>query len=291
MSGDITCVINAHREGNVLFPTIKSVNRAVAYAVECGLEVETIVILDNPDEQTRAIVLKEFENPNSIHEVQFKDLAYSRNYAVANAKGKYTAFLDGDDLWTRAWLVDSFLMAEKLEVPAVLHPEYNIFFGDETSHLFHHVDMDAQDFEIESLYRMNYWTALSFARTDIYQRHPYTKNIIMDGFGYEDWTWNYETILEGIKHKVVPGTVHYIRKGRPEDSLLAQTNKLNAIPRILDIYRALPAMTQYSIDDVKTVHAEQELIADTDERLIDNDRELQTNLRGKLVLDSDEQAA
>lgn len=241
MLNDISCVINAHREGNVLFPTIVSVKRAVEYAISCGLKVDIHVVMDNSDDTTKEIVLKEAEDtaqPMLAHDVDYRDLAFSRNFAATQSTGKYTAFVDGDDLWSRTWLVDSFVMAERCNEPMVLHPEYNIFFGDETSHVFNHVDMDDQDFEIESLYRMNYWTALSFAKTSIYLNYSYKKNTILDGFGYEDWTWNYETISDGIKHKIVPGTVHFIRKGRAEESLLARTNKVNAIPRIFKIYHS-----------------------------------------------------
>lgn len=236
MSVDVCCAINAHREGKTLFPTIASVKRSIAYAEECGLRCSMHIVLDNPDDQTREIVMREFATQGHVHEVDYRDLAHSRNHITALSDGKYMAFVDGDDLWGKNWLVDSYLCAETASQAVVLHPEYNIFFGDENSHVFNHVDMDDDDFEIETLKRMNYWTALSFALTQTYQQHPYKKNTILDGFGYEDWTWNHETILSGYHHKVVPGTVHFIRKGRPQDSLLAKTNTLNALPRIYNLY-------------------------------------------------------
>ncbi len=234
---DIFCVINAHREGQVICATISSVKRAVLYATECGLNCQALVVLDNPDDITREIVLRECENFADVHEVNFRDLAYSRNYAAEISTAKYTSFVDGDDLWGKNWLVECYIVAEKSDKPIVLHPEYNIIFNCEHNHVFHHVDMDDSDFEFESLYRMNYWTALSFAETAIYKSHQYRKNNILEGFGYEDWTWNYETISHGITHKIAPGTVHFIRKGSLQDSLLAQTNNLNSLPRILNMYR------------------------------------------------------
>lgn len=237
MSTDICCVINAHREGVTLFPTIASVKRAVKYAELCGLKCSIHIILDNPDEATREVAERELTDVGVIHSVDYRDLAHSRNHAAEFSDGRYMAFVDGDDLWGRNWLVNSYLLSERTNYPSIFHPEYNIIFGDENSHVFNHVDMDDDDFEFETLYRMNYWTALSFARTETYRTYPYQENTILDGFGYEDWNWNYETIQQGFRHKTVPGTVHFIRKGRPQDSLLAMTNKLNALPRIYNIYR------------------------------------------------------
>ena len=254
---DITCVINAHREGHILCATIASVKRAVTYATSCGLSCVVVVVLDNPDEDTREIVQRECEGFATVEEVDFRDLAHSRNHATRQCKTKYTTFVDGDDLWSKNWLVECFILAERTEKPIVLHPEYNILFDSDSCHVFNHVDMDDQDFEIESLYRMNYWTALSFAETSIYSNQLYRKNVIMEGFGYEDWTWNYETIMAGITHKVAHGTIHFIRRGNPQDSLLARTNKLNAVPRILNIYR------RNLSNDIEQEHNESVLLAES----------------------------
>lgn len=237
---DIFCVVNAHREGHIVRATISSVKRAVAYAESCGLKCSVLVVLDRPDRITEEVVLRESEGFADVDRVEFGDLAHSRNHAVSQSDGTYTAFVDGDDLWGKNWLIECFMAAERASKPIVLHPEYNVFFDGDFCHVFNHVDMEDHDFEIESLYRMNYWTALSFARTSTYVDHPFRKNVILEGFGYEDWTWNFETIESGITHKVARGTVHFIRKGAAQDSLLAKTNTLNALPRILDIYRQSP---------------------------------------------------
>lgn len=242
MSVDICCVVNAHREENILFPTIKSAQRSIAYAEKCGLTCSLLVVMDNTDEITREIAYKAGAGKAKIDIVDFRDLALSRNYASSQSNGKYTAFLDGDDLCSENWLFNAHATAERIDEPVILHPEYNIFFGGDFDHAFNHVDMDAQDFEYESFFQQNFWTALSFGKSDIYRKHSYRKNAIMDGFGFEDWTWNYETISQGIKHKIVPSTVHFIRKGKPQESLLAKTNSVHALPRILKLYRS-PALT------------------------------------------------
>lgn len=233
---DVSCIVNAHDEGHVIHPTIRSVKRAVNYAESCGLEVDIHIVLDDSDDLTISVVESALEGVGAIHAVSYKDLSTSRNHARNESAGEYLAFIDGDDLWCHTWLVDAYMNSMRVEMPVVFHPEYNIYFGDESSHVFHHVDMDSPEFDDETLLKTNYWTALSFARKCIYEKFPYSPNKIEEGFGYEDWTWNHETIANGVRHKVVPGTAHFIRRGKPGGSLLELTNSKSAIPRILDIY-------------------------------------------------------
>lgn len=233
---DICCVINGHREGYMAYATIQSALKTIRYAQQNGLTVQLLAILDKPDAITRKVFSTYLGEEHQVEEVSYGDLSESRNHAVNLLEAKYVAFLDGDDLWGTNWLVDSFLLAETLDGKFVLHPEYNLIFGCVESHIFKHVDMNCEDFELEDLYLRNYWTALSFAPRDLYISFPYKKNTIKEGFGYEDWTWNFDTIRAGVVHHAVKGTAHYIRKGKDEGSLLEYTNKMAAVPRIHNIY-------------------------------------------------------
>lgn len=234
---DITCIVNTHKEGHLVFPTLKSVKRSILYAQELGLSVELLVILDRSDEDTIDIVTRETSTLGRAIKVDFGDLALSRNHGAKVSSGKYLSYVDADDLWCQTWLVDCFLLAEAHPSETVLHPEYNVYFGNGKEHVLQHVDSESDRFEKEFIYKMNYWTALSFAKRDTYLENPYKKNTIIDGFGYEDWTWNFETLERGIVHKIVPLTAHYIRRGKDEMSLLDLTNAYNAIPKILELYR------------------------------------------------------
>lgn len=233
---DITCVINGHREGYLARATIQSAIKTVKHARECGLKARIMAVLDNPDDLTRKVFENALGDGGELVEVGYGDLALSRNHAVDLAKSKYVGFLDGDDLWGKNWLVDAFLFSEAQVDECVMHPEFNIIFGGGDAHVFKHVDMLGEDFQVEDLYLRNYWTALSFSTRELYQRHPYRENTIKSGFGYEDWTWNFETIRAGIKHRVVKGTAHYIRKGKEGGSLLEYTNRMVAVPRIHNVY-------------------------------------------------------
>ena len=237
---DITCIINCHRESYLINSTLKCVDRALTHAQSCGLTLEVIIARDNSDDDTIDIVERYASGKSywQILELCNGDLASSRNDALNLAKGKYTAFIDGDDLWCETWLLDCFMYAENREDRIILHPEYNVYFGG-FQHIFKHVDMESERFERDYLYYSNYWTSLSFSNTSLYKEFPYRRNTITDGFGYEDWTWNYETMTEGYLHKIVPGTAHYIRRGKAETSLLDKTQEFKAIPRIFELYENL----------------------------------------------------
>ncbi len=233
----ITCVINGHREGSLIYRCIKSARRSIDYARACGLTVELIVILDHPDADTESIARREVGEDGHVHKVAFGDTATSRNHGASIATGHYVAFLDGDDLWCRSWLVDAYLLCSSQTRELVVHPEYSVYFGNEHAHTLHHVDMESSDYETEYFLSQNYWTALSFAARKTYIDTPYIKCSLKDGFGYEDWTWNHETIQKGVIHKIAPGTSHFIRWGKTTHSVRETENGGNSVPRVLDLYR------------------------------------------------------
>jgi len=142
----------------------------------------------------------------------------------------------GDDLWSKSWVIGTLLMSRNMP-GCVFHPQYNIYFGDMYPHVLHHVDMDDGDFVYDAIYRENYWTALSFSEKQIYLDNPYVKNELDKGFGYEDWTWNVETVNKGIRHHTVNGTCHFIRRMMGSSSLLNLTNTSRSLPTNLPIYR------------------------------------------------------
>ena len=233
---EITCVVNAHRESHLIYPTLQSVDRARRYANACNISTDLLIVLDNADDATREVVSERTSNTDKKIEVSFGELASSRNTAVDNAKSDFIAFIDGDDLWSKTWLVESYNLAKVQKTDCIIHPAYNVYFGGENEYVLEHIGMNSHQFCPHFLLDKNYWTALSFASTSVYRKYPYRPNKLNQGFGYEDWTWNWDTMQENVQHKIAPKTVHFIRKGKNTTSLLEQTNLSNAIPSILDIY-------------------------------------------------------
>lgn len=208
---DITAVLIAHRESWMVHPSIISMQQSRQYAELNGLSVESLIILDNTDTLTVEFINANKSSDTRVEYTTFAELSSARNHAVNLAKGKFVAFLDGDDIWCSTWLFNAFNAASKLVHPAAFHPEANIYFDNENFLLFRR-DIEDDNFFLSFLNYTSCWSPLSFSSREIYRQYPYSPNHIEKGFGYEDWQWNCETVKGGILHKVVKGTTHFIRR-------------------------------------------------------------------------------
>lgn len=226
---DISVVINAHREGLLLLPSLRSAAESVACAERFGLRCELIMTLDRSDELTLQMASHAeslFSSALNLR-VDLGDLGECRNIAVQNARGRYVAFLDGDDLFCSTWLRDAFAFAQSDERLLVLHPDFNLYFGH-SPHVFKHVDMDDPSFHLSVLAFTNLWTSLCFAPRDFLANCPYPKTDLANQIGYEDWGWNMRAIAAGASHLTVPDTFHVIRQ--KSVSLVRQTAAAGCFP-------------------------------------------------------------
>lgn len=224
----ITAILNAHREGMLIKPSLESLKRSSAHLQAAGLTIEILAVLDRSDPITREMIVRYGTPDFRTIETDFGDLGLARNHAVACAQGTYIAFLDADDLWGMNWLTKAVAHARACPDPVIWHPEISIYFGAD-QHIFRHIDMEEPDFSATGLMMENYWTALSFGAHELYAANPYPSTDLTAGFGFEDWSWNMQTISRGILHKIVPGTGHVIR--RRARSLSRATIDARAVPR------------------------------------------------------------
>ena len=227
---DVSVVINAHREGLLLLPSIRSAQQAIEHASRWGLRCELLVAMDKPDSLTSEMVhhaLTSGSDGTSIINLQIGDLGRSRNEAVRQAAGKYIAFLDGDDLWCNSWLAEGVAFVENDGRLLVLHPELNFFFGH-NPHVYAHIDMEDERFDASALALANVWTSLCFAPRSLLLECPYPSTDMANQIGYEDWGWNMRTIEFGAIHKIVPKTSHAIRN--KAISLVRQTAAAGCFP-------------------------------------------------------------
>jgi glycosyltransferase involved in cell wall biosynthesis len=211
---DVSVVLTAHREGLLAGATLRSLDRAIAYANRHGRSIEVLISLDKSDDLTEEMIRKWAENRADHTQVftnSFGDPGMSRNQCIQNSCGQFIAILDADDMIGSNWLELSIVAATSDPRNIVWHPEANVIFG-ESDHIFRHVDMEDAEFDSLALLMSNYWTSLSFARREVFLQIPYPRCDFRSGVGHEDWSWNRLVIDKGYIHKIVKGTGHAIRR-------------------------------------------------------------------------------
>lgn len=229
----ISIVVNSHAEGPLINFAIKSVDLAVLTLQRTfRIEVEKIIVLDNPDDETSNEVNK-LSNTWARIFVDNGDLGASRNAGVNRAQGKYVAFLDGDDLWGKSWLLNCWNYIQNHNFDKViLHPEVNYYFGfqDNTpvDNAFLSVSSNSANFSFYDLASTNYWTALAFSTREAFIKNPYKDLSELDGISYEDWQFNIETLALGYEHLYVKDTAHFIRT-KNHGSMLQESNRTGSV--------------------------------------------------------------
>jgi hypothetical protein len=221
---DITATLNFHCEGPLACAALASLADLVNVARATDLSIETQAILDRADEATRDIVSAHGQWIDHVEEVSFGDLGLTRNQATRLARGRFLAFLDGDDLWGEQWLSAAFAAAtaSATSEKMIWHPEHLYLFDDSdfgrphegTTRSFHspHAASNTPGFNPMLLVFFSLWSSNAFAAREIFLQFPYRARDVSRGIGFEDWSWNLDTLGAGIHHGVVPGTVHLLRR-------------------------------------------------------------------------------
>lgn len=209
---DVSIIMTAHAEGRLAHRSVKSVLRAIEVARERGIKSEFVVILDAPCQETRDYFDEQREAFDSITIVELHDPGLSRNHGAPIANGRYLAFIDADDLFCHNWIAAAYEFAARCdESTLVLHPELTLWFGRRVE-LFRHSDSTDPNFSPLNLIRHNLWTSANFVgRKFFLDGNLYAATNPLDGFGFEDWHWNCESIANEAVHRVVPETVHFVR--------------------------------------------------------------------------------
>ena len=242
MTTDLTLVVTAHDETTVSGPTMTAAERAIAAARDAGFKVEPLILLDAPTADTRAY----FEQSRFDHwqrrVLDEGDVGRVRNAIVPETTGRYLAFLDADDLFSRNWLVEGVraLDAAAEEGPrAIAHPELNIVFDGQRDVVLN-IDPQSPLFSPHYLYFRHYYDSLCLAPREAHLSTPYTPRDVPNGLSFQDFQFTIETMARGWRHLVVTDTI--IFKRRRDVSLVTESTGRKAV------VRALPEM---AIDRVR----------------------------------------
>ena len=240
---DISVILTFHNEGAVAHKTFLAVDRCLKKLDEANVSYEIIAHIDNGDEATFACVEKAAQTRDiRVFKNKFGDPSNSRNFAISQARGKYLCVQDGDDLYSENWLIDAYKIQEASKEPLILHTEFNLTFGlNEQPRLWQMFDSKSFEEDMLILFGRNRWSVGIFARTEDMKKYPYED--ASGCYGYEDWLFNCVSRFAGIKHNVVPNSIHFYRVR--SDSTYARHTSMNV---------ALGYADAFSIENMKKLY-------------------------------------
>lgn len=207
-----SAIINIHREGALLVPTLRSIALAKNRAVEAGYELEVIIIADNADDKTLEITHGFDTLIDRIIPVEFGDLGASREFGITAASHDWVFLHDGDDLFSSNWFLQFFDMAASGEIDerTVYHTALFARFGDEQNI---RQMIDSWDARFHPLFLASEWyySNKSVLNRKLFDEIPMPYNNKRTGIGNEDWTWSCHTIHKEIRHSFLPETICFYR--------------------------------------------------------------------------------
>lgn len=210
---DISVIVNGHREGSVSQPTLAALARAVRVALEAGLTVEVVGVLDRADHATTAAFGNALAQDGVVGRMartrivttDLGDPGAARNEGVRHTRGAWVCVLDGDNLPSGTWLRDAHRTASAHGAPCVVHPEQLVIFGERWQ-VWPQLPTDHPGFRPHNFFDRTYWDTFCLASREVFTTVPYAATAAGRGLGPEDWHWGMETFHAGFPHVVAPGT-------------------------------------------------------------------------------------
>ena len=228
---DISIVMTLHKEGLLAKYSLDSLTHNRLAASKNRLRTQLICVLDSADRDTKNIVMSHrvMTSEDKILEVNNKDLPSSRNDGIAQATGDCVSIVDGDDYYSKDWLVNAHKELQSFPT-AIVHPQWVVHF-DSIHCLGKVIDQRQVNYPMASLLKHHPWIATSFAKRKIYADTPYVATRYAEsGFAYEDWQWNITTLARGHMHIVAADTALFYRR-KATGSMLSEQVSARGIIR------------------------------------------------------------
>lgn len=215
---DVSVVVTGHREGILSHRTMRSLARAVRAAVDAGLQVEVVGVLDRADVETTDLFGEALGAGGAVGsltrthllEVDCGDPGLARMQGIASSSAPWVCVLDGDNLMSADWLVRAHRTARDHGARCVVHAEQLVVFESRWA-LWPQLASSDPGFRRENFFDRNYWDTFCLASRQVFDEIPYAPTARSSGFGPEDWHWGMETIHARIDHLVAPRTALFYR--------------------------------------------------------------------------------
>lgn len=231
---ELSIAVTAHSETVVAGPAMRSVEIAIGAAQAEGFQIERLIGLDTPSDDCRAFFSQPEYASWRLTEHNLRDQGRGRNALAEIATGRWIAFVDADDLVSENWFVIAASLLAKADQEnrkIIVHPEINWVF-DARQSVFTKPFQDDPFFIPHYFYVLNYYDALCIAPREAFKKIPYVFRKMSDGFAYEDWQWNIESMTAGWSHVVAKNTI--IFKRRRDISQTIESGTRNAVIRAIE---------------------------------------------------------
>lgn len=225
MSPLVSVIMPCHNSGKTISESIESVlNQTFPYW-------ELLVINDNSSDNTEIIVKEYVKKDSRIKYFEtdktFKRPFYPRNIGIENAKGRFIAFLDSDDLWLPTKLEHQLPLFELKDV-AVVFSYYEKFSSEQNSSDKNRI--------VKSDSILNYQSALYGNQignlTGVYDTQKVGK-VFFENIGHEDYVLWLKILRQGF---IAKNTCSVEAKYR-ESANSVSSNKKAAALWTWNIYR------------------------------------------------------
>lgn len=225
---DVSCLVTFHNEGYLAHRTLTSVGLCRDYAEKRGLSVELVLVLDNADPVTESVVTGHFavRRDDQILRVHERSAPMSRNQGIQAAKGEFISIHDGDDYYSENLVYEGVAQC-KAQPRLITHAEINIGFESEY-YMYRVGNIRHGDYTKYDLLTQNPLSVQTIASRHVFIQIPYQPT--GNGFGYEDWHWNAETIAAGYEHVALPHTFMFYRR-KKRGSVLARESAIKSLIR------------------------------------------------------------
>ena len=229
--------MNSHQLVSIIMP-LYNCEQFISEAIESVIvqtyqNWELLVVDDKSTDNSLDIVKSYLQKDNRIKLIALKKnegVAVARNMAIKEAKGKYIAFLDSDDIW----------LSDKLKIQISFLMDNNLVL---TYSAYETIDENSKYINTrDSLPSISYQDMLKSNRignlTGIYDSEYFGK-VYLEDIGHEDYVL-WLKLLKKIKH--TKGVTQVLSRYRVLNNSIS-SNKLSALIWQWSIYRKIEKLT------------------------------------------------